>query len=72
MESYGVKVIIAGAQGEHEIESPSFGTREEAEQELEKVREGQGKSEILKLPWLSVVGGRVVAAHLEDRSIGIG
>ena len=65
----GIKVIISAGKGQHEIKSPSFGSREEAEGELEKVRGAQESGDMLRLPWISALGGNVVAAYLDDRGI---
>jgi hypothetical protein len=65
MQKYRIVVILNTPGAGREIKSPRFDTEEQAQADMAKIRAVQASGELLDLPWLSVRGGSVIAAHLE-------
>lgn len=61
-----VVVLIAVDGTAHQLESPWL-ERGEAENHLSTIRGMQESADLIDLPWLSVQGARVIAAHLIDK-----
>lgn len=59
-----VKVIL---RSKATIDSPTLG-RSQAEKDLEEINGARVQSEEIRLPWISVFGGDVEAAHLVERA----
>ena len=59
-----VKVVLRSSTV---IASPIL-SREQADQDLERISTARMQGDEIVLPWISVLGGDVEAAHLEDRA----
>jgi primosomal protein N' len=62
-----VKVMVIGS--DDVITSPSYRSREDADQALSEIAKVQGTPEVPELDWLVIQGTQVRAAYIEDRSI---
>ena len=64
MSHYEVTVHARGVK--NRITSPATYTYEDAQAQLERIREGQKERQPVQLDWLSVDGSAVIAAHIEQ------
>jgi hypothetical protein len=60
---YQVVAIV----GSHEIKSPNYESEEEALRDLNTIRDAQKGNTYTELPWLSVNGEDIVAAHVDRK-----
>lgn len=64
--------VIVNLRGVKEpITSAQINRKEDAEEQLSKIREAQRNGEWIELEWLSAHGPDVISAHVQERSIGI-
>ncbi len=53
--------------GDKEIKSPAYESEEDAQRDLNAIRQAQKTGEFTDLPWLSVHGSNIVAAHISRK-----
>jgi hypothetical protein len=58
------QVVVQLRTGDRPVVSPLF-EQDEAERELQKVREQQERADLTDLSWLSVTGTMILSAHVE-------
>ena len=68
--SFVIRVLIVGRKDP--IDSHSFKTRAEAEADLLKITDARQGNTDVELPWLTMPGDQVQAAHIIDRTTSIG
>jgi hypothetical protein len=68
--SFIIKVLLVGRKDV--IESHSYGTREEAEADLQKITEARKNDFEVDLTWFQMPGNQVQAAYIEDRTTSVG
>lgn len=61
--------VSEGKQGI--IKSPGFNDLEDARRDLNEIRKAQKDGEWVELDWLSMAGGKILAASLSQSSFGV-